>query len=219
MPEVDVTLALRYMGVQTPDADMLERATRTAELMQQMYVPRNVWRVFEVAHGEGQVSLPEAGVTLHGRLAGTMLAECDRAAILVCTLGQTFDLGLLKVRAADMAQAVILDACGSAYVETGCDAAEEELRERHPGLYLTDRFSPGYGDLPLDIQPQLLAAVNAQRRLGVTLTDTNLMNPSKSVTAIIGLSDRPQSARIRGCAWCAMRGNCAYRKRGEQCHV
>ncbi len=118
-----------------------------------------------------------------------------------------------------MGAAVILDACGSAWVEAGCDEAERELKERLSPRYLTDRFSPGYGDLPLAVQPAMLGALNAERRLGVHLTESLLMTPSKSVTAVLGVSDEPQPARVRGCGYCAMRETCDYRKGGTTCAV
>ena len=135
----------------------------------------------------------------------------------MCTLGAAFDSLLRTAQARDMTQALYLDACGSACVEKGCDAAEREIAARHPGLYLTDRFSPGYGDLPLTVQPGLLRALNGEKRLGVCAGPSCLLNPMKSVTAVIGLSDRPQRARIRGCAFCALREGCAYRERGMTC--
>ena len=49
------------------------------------------------------------------------------------------------------------------------------------------------------------------------MTDSFLMNPSKSVTAVVGLSDRPQPARIRGCGFCNLRENCQFRKEGKTC--
>ena len=116
-----------------------------------------------------------------------------------------------------MARAAMLDACGSAWVEAGCDAAEEEISARFPELYRTDRFSPGYGDLPLTIQKDVCALLDAPRRLGVQVTDSFLLNPSKTVTAVIGLSDRPQPARIRGCGFCNLRASCQYRKGGTTC--
>lgn len=116
-----------------------------------------------------------------------------------------------------MARAVLLDACGSAWVESGCDAAEAQLQRRLPGRYRTDRFSPGYGDLPLQVQPQVCAALDAGRRLGLSVTESLLLNPAKSVTAVIGLSDTPQRARIRGCAYCSMRESCTLRKGGNHC--
>jgi hypothetical protein len=116
-----------------------------------------------------------------------------------------------------MAGAALLDACGSVLVEEACDRAEEALRQQHPGLYLTDRFSPGYGDLPLSVQPDLLRALDGTRLAGVWLTDTCLMNPSKTVTAIVGLSATPQQAKIRGCDYCALRDTCNLRKDGKRC--
>ena len=91
------------------------------------------------------------------------------------------------------------------------------LAARFPGLYLTDRFSPGYGDLPLSLQPGLCAVLDAERRVGIHVTSSFLMNPGKSVTAVIGLADKPQMARIRGCAWCVMRNTCTLRKGGKSC--
>lgn len=116
-----------------------------------------------------------------------------------------------------MSRAVILDACASALVESGCDAAEAEIKARFPDRYLTDRFSPGYGDLPLELQPSICAALDTPRRLGLHVTGSLLLNPGKSVTAVIGLSDRPQMARIRGCAFCSMRETCTLRKGGKTC--
>ena len=61
------------------------------------------------------------------------------------------------------------------------------------------------------------AARDAARRLGLHVTDSLLLNPTKSVTAVIGLSDRPQMARIRGCDYCALRESCELRKGGKRC--
>ena len=118
-----------------------------------------------------------------------------------------------------MGNAAILDACGSAYVEAGCDEAERELASRLPGMYLTDRFSPGYGDLPLDVQRALGNALNMEKLLGLHVTESLMLNPVKSVTAVIGISERPQMARIRGCAYCAMRETCALRRGGIHCGI
>ena len=94
---------------------------------------------------------------------------------------------------------------------------EAELAGLFPGLHRTDRFSPGYGDLPLELQAPLCAALDAQRRIGLTVTPSFLLNPTKSVTAVIGLAAVPQKKRIRGCAYCSMRQTCSLRKRGTTC--
>ena len=215
--DIDVKEALRYAGMREPDEAAMLSAKQAAEQTEKHASPRYVYRVFDIVHSETGVFLPDAGLILPGSLAKNMLAECKKAALLLCTLGAEFDRLLRTAQARDMAQALYIDACGSAYVEQGCDAAEQEIAARHPGLYLTDRFSPGYGDLPLAVQPTLLRALDGEKRLGVCAGPSCLLNPMKSVTAVIGLSDRPQPARIRGCTFCAFRQNCAYRERGMTC--
>ena len=214
---VPVEDALRYLGAARADAGTRRMAEETAALLEERLQPRTVWRAFRAGRENGDVALPEAGLRLPGTLAEKMLAECDTVILLACTLGAAFDRMLKEWEARDMARAAVLDACGSAWTETGCDAAEAEIAARFPGKYRTDRFSPGYGDLPLALQADLLRAVDAGRKLGITANASSLLIPCKSVTAVIGLSDRPQGAKIRGCAYCAMAKECEYRKRGSFC--
>ena len=217
--EVDKGEALRYLGVgdAQPPEEVLRLVDEAAQLLERAIRPRHVYRVFALELRDGVPVLPGAGLTLAGRSARLMLAECTHAVLLAATLGADFDALLRQTQARDMARAVALDACGSAGVEWVCDAAEAALRARFPDKHLTDRFSPGYGDLPLDIQGALCAALDAQRRLGLYVTDSCLLNPAKSVTAIIGLADRPQMRRIRGCAYCSLAPTCTLRKRGKSC--
>ena len=215
-----VAETLRYLGVRGPAPESLRReASDTASELQRALRPRYVYALFALRPDENSFRLGEAGVILRGNSVRTMLQECDEAVLLLCTLGAGFDNRLRAAQARNMSRAVILDACGSAFVESGCDAAERELSECFPGRFLTDRFSPGYGDVSLSLQRDICGLLNASRRLGVCVTDSMTLNPAKSVTAIIGLSDRPQRARIRGCAFCAMRETCELRKSGAKCQL
>lgn len=211
--------AMRYLGAGEGDDALRRQLAAVASELTAALKPRYVYRVFDLARENGDILLTGTGVRLTGATVSTMLAQCRRAALLACTLGSGFDTLLRKEQARDMGRAVMLDACGSAWVESGCNAAEEELRARLPGLFLTDRFSPGYGDLPLDIQPAVCAALDAGRRVGIHVSDSFLMNPMKSVTAVIGIADRPQMARVRGCAYCAMAASCRLRKGGKHCGI
>lgn len=216
--ELDIREALRYLGVKgEPPADLLASATDIAARLTAQVKPNYTYRVFPIAIENTGVSLLGSGVTLTGHMAATMLSSCSRAVLLLCTLGAGFEALYRKVAARDTAQAVLLDACGSAWVEAGCDAAQAEVAAHFPGEYLTDRFSPGYGDLPLALQTDICTLLDSQRRLGVQVTQSLLLNPVKSVTAVIGLSDRPQPARVRGCGFCALRDSCAFRKEGKTC--
>lgn len=214
--ELDINEALRYLGAGGAEALRRDMAD-VADKLTQAVRPRHVCRVFPLSWTPEGAALEGSGVTLPGETARRMLGDCGQAVLLLCTLGAGFETMLRAWQARDMARAVMLDACGSAWVEAGCNEAERELRARFPGRYLTDRFSPGYGDLPLALQRDVCAALDGWRRLGVQVTESFLMNPTKSVTAVIGLSDRPQAARIRGCGFCAMAGTCALRKGGKTC--
>ena len=216
--KLDIADVLRYLGVKDDPGGVTARmAAEEADRLMRAVRPRYVYRIFPIAGKEEGIALEGSGIVLPGELAGRMLGQCARAALLACTLGAGFETMLRAAQARDMARAVILDACGSVWAEAGCDVAERELRARCPEAYLTDRFSPRYGDLPLALQSGICAVLDAQRRLGIQVTESCLMNPTKSVTAVIGLSDRPQPARIRGCAYCSMAGNCALRKEGKSC--
>ncbi len=216
--QVDLSEAMRYLGAgQAEDEALLKSLGAVASQLEQIAQPKWRYRVAPVEHTpEGERA---AGLCLTGQMAKTMLAECDRAVLLICTLGAAFETLLRQKQARSMAEAAMLDACGSAFVEVGCDAAEREIAQRFPDCYLTDRFSPGYGDLPLSIQPAFCAALDAQRQLGVTVTESLLMVPTKTVTAVIGLSEKPQMARIRGCDFCQRRETCNLRKGGRSCGI
>lgn len=206
--ELNIPEALRYLGIRgKADETLRQQMTALAQELRTRIKPRFVW-----------VLADAASLALPGQMAARMLHDCTHAAVLVCTLGAAFDQWMKQLQVRDMSRAVMLDALGSAWVESGCDAAEDAIRARFPGMYLTDRFSPGYGDLPLDVQPELAALARAGR-IGVMVTDSMLMNPQKSVTAVVGIADKPQPARIRGCAYCPLGKTCQFRKGGTTCHV
>ena len=216
--KLDLSEALRWLGVRgEPDPALYAEMSAVAGRLTETVTPRYIYRVFPLVFREEGPALEGTGLTLTGEMARRMLADCSQAILLACTLGAGFETMLRAEQARSMARAAMLDVCGSAWVEAGCDQAEEEISARYPGLHLTDRFSPGYGDLPLELQRDICALLDAQRRLGVQVTDSLLMNPTKSVTAVIGLSDRIQPARIRGCGFCNLRENCQYRKEGKTC--
>ena len=108
---------------------------------------------------------------------------------------------------------------GSALAEQAADAAEAQLRQwaATEGKYLTGRFSPGYGDWDIAVQPMVAAALDTVRKAGLCVTDTNLMTPRKSVTALLGVSGHPVKGQLAGCGHCVLRTRCEYRKRGKTC--
>lgn len=208
--------ALRYMRSDNVP-EIRDKAEKALNLLRESSPAKYLYRVFGIEKTDNGYMLSGSGIVLRGKSAETMLRGCHSAAIMICTLGFGFEAELRKAQARSMADAVILDACGSALVEEACDEAEREISSALPGMHLTDRFSPGYGDLSLDLQTEISRVLNAEKLLGVHLNESLLFYPSKTVSAIIGIADEKQPARIRGCDYCSMRESCSLRKRGGSC--
>ena len=205
----DLREALRYLGVRgEPEPELARRLEAAADRLAALPPPVWRWEVYDLERLADGMALAGTALELTGSLAAEMLSGCDRAAVLVCTLGMEWERLYARTALTDAGEALLLDACGSALVEQAADLAEAELRAAVPDAFLTDRFSPGYGDLPLALQDAVLRLLETERRLGVWLTAGGLAVPAKTVTAFIGLAKEPQPARIRGCEVCPLRKDC-----------
>ena len=159
------------------------------------------------------------GVTFAGKDIPQMLAPCEEAVLFGATLGPGVERLMMRYEVTNAADSVIMDACASTAIENICNNFESDMRSavEAEGRYLTDRFSPGYGDLPIAEQPKFFALLDMQRRIGVSLTSTFIMVPRKSVTAIMGVACTPQPHRPPDCERCLMFRSCPFRKAGRRC--
>ena len=218
--QLNIDEVLRYMGCPPEKADGFLRAQVEAcarELLGSIR-PRWSWREVEIALEEGGVRLA-GGLLLPGEDLKAHLTGCDRAAIFCATLGAEADALIRRTERLDMGRALTLDCCASAAVEEVCDQIEGELQGKFPGCSFPFRYSPGYGDLPLEVQGPLLELLDAPRRVGLCATQTHLLTPRKSVTAILGISDGPIEQTKRSCLGCPAQGSCQYRKAGGHCGI
>jgi len=160
-------------------------------------------------------SLEGTSLTPDGNEMRKMLAPCRDAILLAGTLGAQSERLLLRIQAQDAAKALLMDAVLSAGIEALLDKREEALRAElaRQGQYLTDRFSPGYGDMPMAQTREICAVLDAQRRIGLTVSSSGIMIPRKSVVAIMGVGDHPVERRPKGCATCPMRDTCALARK------
>jgi 5-methyltetrahydrofolate--homocysteine methyltransferase len=181
--------------------------------------PRWVWRRLPLAGGEPGAPLAAGALTLPGRDIAEHLAGCEACVLLAVTLGAAVDRMISAAESANMGQAVILDAAASVLAERYADEAGRQLaaQANTERRYLTGRFSPGYGDLPLALQAGLLGALNAQRSIGLTVSATGILLPRKSITAVVGQAACPVSGRPAGCGHCALSGKCGYKREGRHC--
>ena len=152
---------------------------------------RAVWRRYPLARDGETLDLGFARTD--SRDLRDHLEGCGEIVLFACTAGAETDRRIARAKLASPARGLLMHAIGAQQVEGACDRLCGRLAEQFPDRRLTDRYSPGYGDLPLEMQRDVMEALDCGRTIGITLTDSLLMTPSKSVTAIIGMKEKEQA--------------------------
>ena len=171
----------------------------------------SVHKIREVKVAQGEVVLEE-GVLQCGRQVAAYLKDSDYAALFVCTAGAIFtELTRTHTQNDEQLEAYLTDALGSLAVENAMDRIQTLLEEKCQarGWNITNRYSPGYCNWPLVDQRPLFAMIG-ENPTGVSLNDSCLMSPIKSVSGIIGLGPNSKK-RPYGCAICQNK-TCIYRR-------
>ena len=176
---------------------------------------RAVWRRYPLARdGEG---LDLGFARTDSRDLRQHLEGCGEILLFACTAGAETDRRIARAKLQSPAKGLLMHAIGAQQVEGGCDRLCRRLAEAFPDRQLTDRFSPGYGDLPIELQRDVFRVLECARWIGLTLNESLMMSPTKSVTAIVGLGcgAARESAGCRACG----KTDCLYRKeRGHENH-
>ncbi len=218
LERIDRAEAFRYMGFEgsEPEKSFAERVDAVESELIKAAVPRFIWKAVSLSAGESGGFIA-GNIVLTGQSVSEHFKGCTEAVLMAATLSSKGDIFIAKAQARSMTDALIADALASAGIEQICNKAERIIGKELAGKYMTWRFSPGYGDLPLDLQEDFLDALDAQRKIGLTVTESSVLIPTKSVTAIIGISKNPLPKKQRGCAFCNMRDRCQFRRKGVHC--
>lgn len=141
------------------------------------------------------------------------LRDCCEVILFAASLGTGPDRLIQRYSRLEMSRAVVLQAAAAAMIEGYCNEVNAALKEeaKKKELFLRPRFSPGYGDFPLEYQRELCRTLAAEKTVGITLTDSLLMMPSKSVTAVIGAGKEECGCVNDGCEVCTKK-DCLYRR-------
>ncbi len=213
IPEKEVR---RYMGLRgpvdiSPDTDaMIKKAIGALE---KDCSPKYVSRVFPVTVEGNEVRF--ADVVIESRSLARNLAGCIQCVLFAATAGPFCDMLVKRASVTSSAYASCCQAAGAAAIEAYCDLINDKIKDEYEakGLFARPRFSPGYGDLPLENQKDWFRLLDITRNTGIELTGSLLMVPTKSVTAIIGLSpDRLPCVR-QGCESCTMSSACTFSRK------
>ena len=203
--EVKRSEVYRYLGYgqNQPDEKTVRLVEESIKELERVISPRFFSRSFPLTHHE------------NGRLDFTCfqvdsfdlsknLKDCDKVILFAATLGAGPDLLARRYGRLEVSRAIVLQAASAAMIEAWCDKKNGELKEEalRQGEFLRPRFSPGYGDFSLEYQKILTKVLETGKTVGITLTDSLMMVPSKSVTAVIGAGKREGRDEKTGCGGC-----------------
>lgn len=149
------------------------------------------------------------------------LAKCLRGSsqivLFAATIGLEIDRYIARYQKLSPVKALIAQAYGAERIENLCDTFCNEIQDMvmKEGYCCSTRYSPGYGDLPLETQVEIFKLLDCSRQIGISLNSSLLMSPSKSVTAIMGLGEQGMASGNHKCSECN-KLDCEYRKQDEE---
>lgn len=205
----EVVRYLGYRGISEPDEALDKMIDNCIAEMKKEVSPRYIYRVFPIDWDDG---CEFAGIKVSSGNLLNNLRGCSEIVMMAVTLGPAPDMLVRKAEVRDMMKAYTYQAVGAAMAEAWCDEINDRIAQeaKERGLHARPRFSPGYGDFPLEVQKDFIKILEMPKKIGVTLSESLLMTPTKSITAVIGLSEIEMDCHRGGCEECNLHENCEY---------
>ncbi len=201
---------LRYMGYPSEykiDEMQLGVIRRIKDEIVSSAEPKTIYKQFEIAFADIGVEVKGTEVVLSGNAIRKHLEGAKTCIIMAATLGIEVDRILRRTQIKSVSDALIADACATAYIEAVCDETEKEINEKYGRCNY--RFSPGYEDFPISQQKDIITILDAGKKIGLCTTESNLLVPVKSVTAVLGAIDTYTSCNNK-CDKCRNKERCAF---------
>lgn len=208
-PPICKTEILRYSGAKTEDDEIMEILLSSFREIRKKLTYSVCYDKFSV---EVIGDVCDFGAfKIESKALAKNLSGCKSAIIFGATVGFQIDRLIAKYGNLSPSKALMLQAIGAERIEALCDSFCEMVA-RQEDKKLKPRFSPGYGDVPLSVQKDIFRVLDCSKQIGLCLNDSMLMSPSKSVTAIAGITDEKYQAskKINKCKNCA-KIDCEFR--------
>jgi len=180
---------LRYAGAKEGSAEI-------TELLESCIKELGTQLTFKVCHTELPIHFNDNAIDLGFTVTESAnlrknLTGCESIIIFGATIGIAIDRLIARYNRLSPSRALMFQAIGAERIEALCDLFSAEISDikSKEGKHTRPRFSPGYGDLPLDVQRDIFKLLDCPRKIGLTLNESMLMSPTKSVTAIIGVQN------------------------------
>lgn len=174
-----------------------------------LVLPKFTYQIFDVSYTKDMVKLNEHPLELSSIELVKHLQGSPRIILLVATLGLQLDQVIKRLELTNLSKSFILNAVANEYIEVYLDNEINKLKDEYP--YQTSRYSIGYGDLELCNQKGLIDLLQANKTIGVQILETHLLVPSKSVSAIIGITNEQCVSKLSKCPLCYENGRCSMK--------
>lgn len=210
---------LKYLSYKSIDIDLkTEKAiNKSIKKIKKIANCKYTYNSFDFEIKDKRVKILNSNIYFESEDLAHHLKDSKKMIVFSATLGDEVDKYVKKLSLFDMSETVIFDAVATTLVEELSDEACNEIIIE-VGLNKNFRFSPGYGDLDLNEQSKILNLIDATKAIGVRLSDTNMLIPSKSITAIFGLFAGKGKTK-KSCKYCNLKENCAFLKAGKVCYA
>ena len=212
---------LRYLGhknqIISENLDSL--VEQCIEECKKLIMPKFIKREYNISLDKDGVNVVNTNLVFKGEDIKKHLQYAEKIVLMAATLGNVIEKKIAYYEKVDMTKAVILDSCATTAIEEVCDFIDIDIKKEalRNNKGTTFRYSPGYGDLPLDVQGDLLNTLQAGKIIGLNVSAHNILLPRKSVTAIIGIVPIDKNTQKRTCEVCANYATCNFRKEGVTC--
>lgn len=218
---IDENEVLRYLGYkgQKIEEELLLKIRDTIEEGKKLFAPKVIYKEYPINILENGVDVVGTTLVLEGNDIKKLLIGSNRCILMAATIGNYIEKKIRLYERIDLTRGMILDSVSTTAVEELCDKVcvliEKDIIEDFEDL--TFRYSPGYGDLSLNIQKNFIEVLDATRKIGVNASEHMLLFPRKSVTAIVGIRKKLGKKTKKSCINCKNYENCLYRKEENSC--
>lgn len=218
---IDENEVLRYLGYkgQKIEEELLLKIRDTIEEGKKLFAPKVIYKEYPINILENGVEVIGTTLVLEGNDIKKLLIGSNRCILMAATIGNYIEKKIRLYERIDLTRGMILDSVSTTAVEDLCDKVcdliEKDIIEDFEEL--TFRYSPGYGDLSLNIQKNFIEVLDATRKIGVNVSEHMLLFPRKSVTAIVGIRKKLGKKTKKSCINCKNYENCLYRKEENSC--
>ena len=178
---------LRYAGCKTADDGIAALLDTCLKEVQDKLVYKVCYRELPIFLND---NICDFGVfSVHSQNLAANLKDAKKVVLFAATVGIEIDRLIARYSRISPSKALMFQAIGAEGIESLCNTFCKDLA-RQMGVGLSPRFSPGYGDLPLDTQKNIFSVLDCPKQIGLSLNNSLLISPSKSVTAFTGICEK-----------------------------